>query len=311
LRGDLPLLLGLGITAGVGPLLFVQILYREAFYTANLLMHLRFLAILPALLLCFCLLYLGKTERGRRFARWIYAAAALSALFVGYSFAELHSLAIEPALWIEQCRDGRMIHVDAIVAVRHLAFLGVAAASTGLVALWAGRWRGSDAGATMAPVAVAGLAIAVVAAAAAGRLAGPIADPPIAAAIAGIAAALIAAVGWGGARRPAPRRGLAALRRDRWHRAVRLVPGGGPRVAARRARPGRARRDPRRHRGPGRRPRAVRGVRADQRCRGRLVHHSSLASASRNALGSRNSLIRTFSVPSGARPISIGNVWAR
>jgi hypothetical protein len=205
LRGDLPLLLGLGITAGVGPLLFVQILYREAFYTANLLMHLRFLAILPALLLCFCLLYLGKTERGRRFARWIYAAAALSALFVGYSFAELHSLAIEPALWIEQCRDGRMIHVDAIVAVRHLAFLGVAAASTGLVALWAGRWRGSDAGATMAPVAVAGLAIAVVAAAAAGRLAGPIADPPIAAAIAGIAAALIAAVGWGalGARRRA------------------------------------------------------------------------------------------------------------
>lgn len=197
LRGDLPLLLGLGITAGVAPLLFLQILYREAFYTASLLMHLRFLAILPALLGCFYLLYLGKTERGRRFARPIYAVAALAALFVGYSFAELHSLALEPAMWTEQYRAARLAFVDVGVAVRHLAFLGVAAAATGLVGLWAGRWRGEELGAALAPIAIAGLVLAVIAGAAAGRLAGAITDPPVIAVIAAAAAAMVAAIGWG------------------------------------------------------------------------------------------------------------------
>lgn len=196
-RDDLPLLLGLAITAGVAPLLFVQILYREAVYTAALLMHVRFLAILPALLACFYLLYLGKTERGRRFAPAIYTAAAVAAIFVGYSFAELHSLALEPALWLEQYRGGDLIFVDVRVPVRHLAFLGVAAATTGLVGLWAGRWRGADAGVALAPLAIAGLAVAVIGGAATGRLAGAIENPPVAAAIAAVVAALIAAIGWG------------------------------------------------------------------------------------------------------------------
>ena len=197
LRRELPLLLGLAITAGVAPLLFVQILYREAFYTANLLMHVRFLAILPALLVCFYLLYLGKTERGRRFAGLIYSVAALAALFVGYSFSELHSLAIEPQLWLSKYESKELVHADIAVVARHLAFLGIAGACTALVAAWVGRWRRDSSASSLAPIAIAGIAVAVIGAALAGRSLGPINGPPVAHLIGGVVAAIAAAVAWG------------------------------------------------------------------------------------------------------------------
>ncbi len=54
-------MLGLAITFGVGPLLFVQMLDGPAFYTANLLLSHRFMALLPALIVGFYLLYVQKT----------------------------------------------------------------------------------------------------------------------------------------------------------------------------------------------------------------------------------------------------------
>src|SRR5690606_13473055 len=50
LRDWMPFLLGVAITAGVAPLLFVQILYQKNFYTANLLLFNRWMAILPVLI---------------------------------------------------------------------------------------------------------------------------------------------------------------------------------------------------------------------------------------------------------------------
>ena len=47
-RDWLPAVLGLAITAGVAPLLFLQILYKHDFYTANLLLFNRFMLLLPA-----------------------------------------------------------------------------------------------------------------------------------------------------------------------------------------------------------------------------------------------------------------------
>ena len=196
LRGDLPLLLGLAITAGVAPLLFVQILYREAFYTASLLANLRFLAVLPALLGCFYLLYLGKTERGRRARPLIYGGAAAMALFIGYSFAELHALAIEPSIWVEHYRRGRAFHADVAVVIRHLAFAGVAGASTGLVGLWSARWRSSESAAALAPIAIVGLGVAVISAAIYGRLDGSGVTPPVGHMIAAGAGAIVAAMAW-------------------------------------------------------------------------------------------------------------------
>src|SRR5688572_27202569 len=46
----LPFSVGLAITAGVAPLLFLQILYQPLFYTANLLLFHRWMLIVPTLI---------------------------------------------------------------------------------------------------------------------------------------------------------------------------------------------------------------------------------------------------------------------
>jgi hypothetical protein len=79
-RDWLPFALGLGITAGVAPLLFVQLLYQPRFYTANLLLFVRWLAIVPALIVGFYALYLGKTARVHAWSRRRRAALDLVAL---------------------------------------------------------------------------------------------------------------------------------------------------------------------------------------------------------------------------------------
>ena len=54
--------LSMAITAGVAPLLFLQILYKAPFYTANLLLFNRWMLIVPALILGFYMLYLAKSS---------------------------------------------------------------------------------------------------------------------------------------------------------------------------------------------------------------------------------------------------------
>jgi hypothetical protein len=62
LKEWLPFMLSAAITAGIAPLLFVQIIYQHRFYTGNLLLFYRWLAILPALIVGFYLLYLLKAN---------------------------------------------------------------------------------------------------------------------------------------------------------------------------------------------------------------------------------------------------------
>jgi hypothetical protein len=62
LKEWLPFMLSAAITAGIAPLLFVQIVYQHRFYTGNLLLFYRWLAILPSLIVGFYLLYLLKSD---------------------------------------------------------------------------------------------------------------------------------------------------------------------------------------------------------------------------------------------------------
>ena len=62
LRDWMPFALSGAITAGVAPLLFVQILYRQQFYTANLLLGWRWMVVIPVLVIAFYLLYVVKSK---------------------------------------------------------------------------------------------------------------------------------------------------------------------------------------------------------------------------------------------------------
>lgn len=109
----LPFALGVTITLGVAPILFVQLLYKHAFYTANLLLFHRWMAIVPVLIIAFYLLYVQKSkwmeQRGAG-ARAVLALGVLVMfLFVAWSWSENHLLSIAGQdVWTEHFAAGRM-----------------------------------------------------------------------------------------------------------------------------------------------------------------------------------------------------------
>ncbi|MBA3539010.1 MAG: hypothetical protein H0T79_05230, partial [Deltaproteobacteria bacterium] len=103
-RDRLPFMLGCGITAGVAPLLFIQLLYQRRFYTGNLLLGPRFMAVVPALILGFYALYVAKSsEKWRKLALGLGLGAFL---FVAWSWTELHQIMMNDAAWKELYATG-------------------------------------------------------------------------------------------------------------------------------------------------------------------------------------------------------------
>ena len=111
LRDWLPLALSIAITAGVAPLLFLQVLYKEPFYTANLLLLHRWMLILPVLIVAFYLLYLQKSKRiaaGPAGVRLIVSVCILACFgFVAWAWTENHLLSLcGQETWNEQYAHG-------------------------------------------------------------------------------------------------------------------------------------------------------------------------------------------------------------
>jgi hypothetical protein len=93
LKDWLPFVLSAAITAGVAPLLFIQILYKQNFYTANLLLFHRWMSMVPTLIIGFYLLYLSKSKKCKSSALLsicITFGAFLCFLFAAYSWTENH-----------------------------------------------------------------------------------------------------------------------------------------------------------------------------------------------------------------------------
>jgi hypothetical protein len=133
-RDWLPFMLGAGITAGVGPLLFIQLLYQRRFYTANLLMGPRWGAVVPALIIGFYALYLAKaSERWRRLA---LGAAVLCFAFVAWSWTELHQVMLDDQSWRAMYAAGERFHFELAVVPRLALWLGAMLALFAAVAAW-------------------------------------------------------------------------------------------------------------------------------------------------------------------------------
>ncbi len=171
-RDWLPFALGAAITAGVAPLLFVQVLYQERFYTANLLLFHRWMAIVPVLIVAFYLLYLGKSERARGWSRPAQAAIFAVALagfgFVAWAWVENHALASADdatAVWVEHYARGRWFHRAPMILPRWLMWLALCAPLWAApIALLARARAPSTPLRGLAMIALGGLAVAVVAA---------------------------------------------------------------------------------------------------------------------------------------------------
>ncbi|MCR9199410.1 MAG: hypothetical protein NXI04_12250 [Planctomycetaceae bacterium] len=113
LREWMPFALSAAITAGVAPLLFVQIIYRQEFYTSNLLLGWRWLMVVPVLVVGFYLLYVVKS---RLISNWplpvrIALVTVISAcfLFVAFCWTTNHLLGIQSARWPQVYESGQVV----------------------------------------------------------------------------------------------------------------------------------------------------------------------------------------------------------
>ncbi len=204
LRDWLPFALGAAITAGVAPLLFVQVLYQESFYTANLLLFHRWMAVVPVLVTGFYLLYLSKSGRLDERPRLRTAASVatlLCFLFVAWSFTENHLLSLDRERWPEFYAAGRHFYTDAPLAPRLLTWIAGAFPLLAAAIGWQVWARNPDDATGRTPArqlaiaAIAGLLIATGAAllyargldaAARATLTGPFAGPWLAAGATGL-----------------------------------------------------------------------------------------------------------------------------
>jgi hypothetical protein len=185
LRDWLPFALGAAITAGVAPLLFVQVLYKHSFYTANLLLLHRWMAIVPILMVGFYLLYLAKTDRAAAWSARARGAVGLIAFgcfaFTAYSWTENHLLSSDPSVWADHYAEGRMLYTSGALWPRFALWLAGAIPVMAAALGWqlraaeragdATRADGDDdapvesAAPSVALVALAGLLVAAIAAA--------------------------------------------------------------------------------------------------------------------------------------------------
>jgi hypothetical protein len=190
-RDWLPFMLGAGITAGVGPLLFLQLLHQRRFYTANLLMGPRWGAVVPALIVGFYALYLAKaSERMRRLALGVGLACFA---FVAWSWTELHMVMEDDAGWRAMYAAGARFHGEAVIAPRLALWAGAMLALFAPVAAWS---AGAAERRRLAVLGLVGLIIAGVAGASAAALRGAF-DPAHGWTYVLVAAAFVAALGWG------------------------------------------------------------------------------------------------------------------
>jgi hypothetical protein len=141
LRDWMPLMLSGAITAGIAPLLFLQILYQEEFYTANLLLSRRWLSVLPVLVVGFYALYLLKTawlkRRGRLLNAVVGVLPFLCVAFVGYSWTENHLLSLlQPSQWAEFYASGSPAYFDLVILPRLLLWAFGSLTTLALILGW-------------------------------------------------------------------------------------------------------------------------------------------------------------------------------
>jgi hypothetical protein len=133
-RDWLPFMLGAGITASVGPLLFLQLLYQRRFYTANLLMGPRWGAVVPALIIGFYALYLAKASEARRRLALGIATACFG--FVAWSWTEIHQVMLDDAGWQAMYAAGERFHTGAGLAPRLATWLGAMLTLFATISAW-------------------------------------------------------------------------------------------------------------------------------------------------------------------------------
>lgn len=140
LRDWMPFALSGAITAGVAPLLFVQILYAQQFYTANLLLGWRWMVVIPVLVLAFYLLYVIKSQVISRWPFPVRLALSISVaacfLFVAFCWTANHLLSLDATQWPRAFETGTAVNSPLALSLRLATWVTGTFPVMSLLAAW-------------------------------------------------------------------------------------------------------------------------------------------------------------------------------
>lgn len=150
----LPVSTAFAITTGVAPLLFVQVIYGQVFYTSSVLMAWLWLSVVALLLggyyACYGLSYSVKGTGGPA-ALWLALGASVAFVLVAFIFTNNMTLMLRPAMFGDlYTASDAGLHAnlgDPTLLPRFLHFVVGAFALTGVAVAWLGRVRVSRDGA--------------------------------------------------------------------------------------------------------------------------------------------------------------------
>jgi len=156
LGSGLPLGVSYIITLGIPPLLFVQVLYGQLFYSSSILLGAFWIQVIPLVILAYTGFYYHKFNRFQRprYQSLIIAVSVIFLLYVGYIYVSNLTLSMSPEKWLamyaQSAGGGVLHHGEPSLHPRLLLFLSGAFAVAGLALIWRGafliRWGFAEEG---------------------------------------------------------------------------------------------------------------------------------------------------------------------
>ncbi len=123
-----PILIALAVNLGVPPLLFVQVLYGQFFYSSSVLMAIYWISVIPILILAYYSAYIvafkGKDNPG--LAKLFNGISALFLLVIAFFFVNNMTLMLNPQNWSAYFDhpDGSLLNLsDPVIYPRFLHFV--------------------------------------------------------------------------------------------------------------------------------------------------------------------------------------------
>ncbi|MBN2718463.1 MAG: hypothetical protein JXX14_21645 [Deltaproteobacteria bacterium] len=156
LSSSLPLGFSYLVTLGIPPLLFVQVMYGQMFYSSSVIIGAFWILVVPLLILAYGMLYLNKLKKDTRpnTRLVILGISLLAMLTIGFIYVNNLTLSMTPGMWMEKYTanpaGSQLNHGEPTLFARYALFMSpalvVAGAALVLVGILRSKWRGDDAG---------------------------------------------------------------------------------------------------------------------------------------------------------------------
>ncbi|MCF8068876.1 MAG: hypothetical protein K9L30_09850 [Desulfobacterales bacterium] len=146
LTGKLTFIVAFTINLGVAPLLFLQVLYGNFFYTSSVLMASYWLSVIPLLIIAYYSVYISKMKFQSPGPRWRFLMWLTTAIFliIGFLFSSNMTMMLRPDTWSAyfSAPGGTILNLgDKTLWPRYLHFMTASIAAGGLFSAFLGNQR--------------------------------------------------------------------------------------------------------------------------------------------------------------------------